>query len=104
MATVGDGRQRSAAVVLGVLYQRDVLARRLSVRGLSQEYAPRDIQYLTRKNERRNFTKGVVQSNVRAKIGGIKNKSVRASLLGVGLVVFTGRRHRVGLGLWGNNV
>lgn len=44
VGAVGGGRQRSAAVVLGVLYQRDVLARRLSVRGLSQEYAPHGIQ------------------------------------------------------------
>lgn len=44
VATVGDGRRRSVAVVIGVLYQRDVLARRLSVRGLSQEYAPHGIQ------------------------------------------------------------
>lgn len=56
----GDGRRRSAAVVIGVLYQRDVLARRLSVRGLSQEYAPRDNQYITRKDRRKSFTKGVV--------------------------------------------
>ncbi|WP_288819726.1 hypothetical protein, partial [uncultured Corynebacterium sp.] len=52
--------RRSAAVVIGVLYQRDVLARRLSVRGLPQEYAPRDIQYRTRKDKRKSFTKGVV--------------------------------------------
>ncbi|MEO3717547.1 hypothetical protein QP460_008095 [Corynebacterium amycolatum] len=60
----GDALWRRSAAVSGGcywrVYQRDVLARRLSVRGLSQEYAPRDIQYLIRKNKRKSFTKGVV--------------------------------------------